>query len=221
MRQLCSKGLTATVWLLSAALLFASTGQRRFSVTFENARELKPGDAVHYKGVQIGKVADIALDPAGAARVQLAIDDRFHQQVYREACFRIRVPWREGRRSVEMVEIEGTRTHVQEGDTVEGTDSLLGCFFRTAGTNLQDLLDSPQVREFVRATLEAWNMASEAAQDFGTIALERFLETAAEKWADLEKRANRHHARLLREGRQREAEIFWKWFSRLSEIVDK
>ncbi len=221
MRHLCSKGLTAAVWLLSAALIFGSTGPRRFSVTFENARELKPGDAVHYKGVQIGRVVDVALDPGGAARVQLAIDDRFHQQVYREACFRIRVPWREGRRSVEMVDIEGTRTPLQEGDTVKGINSLFGCFFQRAGTKLPDLLDSPQVREFILAMLEAWDMASEAAQDFGTIALERFLEMAAQKWDDLEKRAHQHHARLLREGRQREAEIFWKWFSRLSEIVDK
>ncbi|MEE8586587.1 MAG: hypothetical protein V3T83_17230 [Acidobacteriota bacterium] len=53
------------------------------------------------------------------------------------------------------------------------------------------------------------------------VAGSRLREEIAEDWPEIERKARSHHQRLLDEGRKQEAEIFWKWFSKLSDAVGK
>ncbi|MEE8586586.1 MAG: MCE family protein [Acidobacteriota bacterium] len=144
------------VALLSTTLAGCLTSSLRFTITFEEADNLQPGHLVVYKGVQIGRVVSVDLDPGGRIRVDVEIESDRRELVYQEACFRIHKPFLDttGKRHIEMEDTNGTRTAIQPGGIVEGADNWLECVLRGAGAKLEGLLLSSEAQAFLESIKE-------------------------------------------------------------------
>ena len=80
-----------------------------------------------------------------------------------------------------------------------------------AGTALQeftqDIRQSPEVQALV-------DSIEEFGSDLATVTKDRYQSFLNQELPKLEEQARQHRQKLIEQGREKEAEIFWKWFER-------
>jgi hypothetical protein len=99
-----------------------------FIVTFKDAKGLRPGQFLVYKGVRIGEITAIDLDGPNV-KVSLTADENYRLQIYREAKFTIEklsLINPTGEHQVVMSDSGDVRTPVVEATVIAGSDGWLG-----------------------------------------------------------------------------------------------
>lgn len=122
----CRRFLAAVLLL---TCLFSSCGDAStglvFTLLFDDAKGLRPGQPVVFKGVYIGEVTSIAIDPSGV-RIGVRIYARHRGAVYREARFFIEKARGRGGEMQITVEDQGTsRTPIQVAEVLRGDEDFL------------------------------------------------------------------------------------------------
>jgi hypothetical protein len=230
-RQPCFPPFAAGLATLLLALAACSPkpAPLDFTLTFKDAAGLGPGQNVSYRGIAIGKVRTIALEPNGPVRVEVRIEPRYTNVVYREASFRIEKPGGvtdlSGERQVTVRDQGGARTPIRNGEIVAGSDGVLsdwggkiGELGRKAHRTEDELLAklrelgsrlaaSPQAQRSVEAArrLAEW-IASEGAAKAGQLGRE-----ARDR---IEAQAKALKEQLEQDGRIEDAKRFWTDFTR-------
>ena len=99
-----------------------------FTVTFNSAEGLQVGQKVTYKGVAIGEVRGVDVEPGGKVKVSVNIPEQHKKHVYKEAEFHIDNAGGlinvSGEKVLEMSDRGDLRTPIKTGDILEGSDSL-------------------------------------------------------------------------------------------------
>lgn len=102
-------------------------GPLEFTVTFKDARQLRPGQFVVYKGVRVGEVKSVELNKAGLIEVNLLIDSAHRTQICREATFRIEKPSLldlSGEHQVTASDGDGHCTEISRNAVLQGSEGL-------------------------------------------------------------------------------------------------
>lgn len=97
-----------------------------FDLLFRDAKGLEPGYNVMYRGLRVGQVREVSLDPSGQILVQVSVLEEHRGSVYREADFVIE---RSGAQ-ITMRDRAGSRTPVRAGDVLTGSTTLDHVFGR-------------------------------------------------------------------------------------------
>jgi ABC-type transporter Mla subunit MlaD len=128
-----NRKVIALVLVLSSLAIFQCRGgdeeptELHFIVTFKDAKGLRPGQFLVYKGVRIGEVSAVDLDGAGV-NVNLTVGETYRAQVYKEATFTIEkltIINPTGEHQVVMADSGKVRTPVEEGTTIVGSEGWL------------------------------------------------------------------------------------------------
>jgi hypothetical protein len=127
--DLMQKLATPIVLIVLTGILAGCAMPLQFTITFKNARGLQAGNAVVYKGIKIGEVREVAIEQAtGAVRVEVSIDSKYQNSVYREALYMIDRPQGQAESSTErqitITDSGEIRTPVRPGDLIEGTEPV-------------------------------------------------------------------------------------------------
>jgi hypothetical protein len=231
--------ICALAYLASSLGCLPGLGGLDFTVVFEDAKGLEPGDAVAYKGMRIGLVRAVELTLEREVRVSVRIDREFRETVYREARFvieRVRVRTRdpsEGERQVTMKDRGESRTPVLGGDVIQGSAGSLRDLWQSieeAGgaaleaaealaedvfDSLESAADSPEAKRL----REDLDRVTRETEDLSREEWERFRD---ERLPALEDEARRLRERLEQDGRVDQAREFWQDFLRwLKEILSR
>ena len=196
-----------------------------FVVTFRDARGLQPGQALVYKGVRIGEVRSVDIEPSGAVRVGVRVSRQYRDGVCREAAFVIESPrgWLDtsGVRQITVSDRGGSRTPIRSGDVLQGSDGLLDELLGQAkavgamametaqrvgqelSTSLLAATSSPEAQqlgaELQRYGAEAARLSREGYETFRREQLPRLEEEAKRLEKQLEEAGKSEEARKLRE----------------------
>jgi hypothetical protein len=103
------------------------SGPLPFTITFKDAKQLRPGQFVVYKGVRIGVVKSVELDSAGKIDVAVVIDAEHRAQICQQATFRIEKPSLldlSGEHQVTMSDNSGTCIAVARSSIVQGSEGV-------------------------------------------------------------------------------------------------
>ncbi|MGH9379393.1 MAG: MlaD family protein [Thermoanaerobaculia bacterium] len=212
-------------WLGLGCLLvtLACRAGLTFTVTFNEVDGLEPGDAVVYKGLDIGKVREITLTRSGPIEVELGIYREHRQLLYREARFLLERTVTGGHR-IAVYDTEGPRTPIEGGEVVAGRRAPLGELMGKVRNLGRDLVTEGAER--LSGQIDAWRERLgdsreevdlvESARDYAERAaemsreqLERFRR---EELPELERRAARVRRWLEEQGHKADAERFWRDF---------
>lgn len=113
--------------LLALALLAACARDLPFTLLFKDARGLKAGDPLVYRGMTIGEVESVQLDGV-QVRVAVKVKSDHRNTVYREAQYVIEnrngLLDTSGLKQVTMKDSGTARSAVQKADVLQGTDAL-------------------------------------------------------------------------------------------------
>lgn len=117
-----NKGRTIII-LLAIFLLPSCKKSLEFSLLFSDAKGIKSGDRVLFRGVEIGEVAGTGIDPeSGLAKVDIRIFPEFSRSLKNGMVFTIK-----GDDPERYVDVEDTGTGGEEilrGEKIRGKDSL-------------------------------------------------------------------------------------------------
>ncbi len=200
----------------------------RFSVIVDEAEDLDLEQSVVLDGETIGRVTAVSPQSDGY-RIEVEIDPQHSRRLQREFLFRVESG---SSGSVLFIEDNGRGNTIEEGEVVDARGSWLdrlssgleklGASAREAVDDLKTALegtaatikDSPEAQAFKESL-------SELAQDLSTAARGRYQHFVEQDLPRLEKEAEAYRDKLIEEGRSEEAEVFWKWYSRLSTAVKK
>lgn len=160
----------------------------RFTLSYEHAHGLQAEAPVAYKGLTIGQVREVRLDPSGAVLADVRIEAKFKDSVYREADYVIE-PGPDGRRLVALKDVDGPRTPVQPGEVVRGREAL--------GDQAGRLLDRFG-REAMRAVQTAGSQMGQAL-DQAVQEAGREFDRAGEELRRAQREAEEARQRALRE----------------------
>jgi uncharacterized protein YukE len=209
-------------------VLAACTGPRpiEFTVTFDDAQGLEPGDEVVYRGVVIGTVREVTVRDA-RVHALVRVDPEHLAAVYKEADFAIESAGTTGAltgsRELVMTDSTGERTPVAEGDVIHGRggriERALGRLqqawqgaseaAREFGSEVErlvkDVRTAPETEEFLSALSEFGSEARETGR-------EEYEKLRRERLPELKREAEQLRDKLLSEGRKQEAEEFWEGF---------
>jgi|GEM_PF-4741094 len=104
------------------------SGPVPFTITFKDAKQLRPGQFVVYKGVRVGDVRSVELNSAGTIDVAVVIDAEHRAQICQQATFRIEKPTifdLSGEHQVTVSDNGGTCTPVVRSSIVQGSEGIL------------------------------------------------------------------------------------------------
>lgn len=224
--------------ILVCAALGCSNGEGplEFTVTFEDARGLQPGQFVVYNGIRVGEVREVDLDASGRVVVLVRAYDKYRQALYREAEFVIEKPGGvidvSGERQITVNDRSRPRTPIESGDIIEGTDSWVDSAFGRLGDLVQGAGEygsavwdkakayatSPEAQALYRALQDA----AANTREVGAEGYRRFMN---ETYPELEAKALAFKDWLVEEGRLEEARQFWDdflaWSKRLLGSTEK
>lgn len=93
----------------------------RFFVTFEQARGLEAGDAVRYKGLEIGRVLDVGIDQNGKVRAAVLVRAKYRGAMAQNSVVEIEHAGVFGRR-LTVREGRGERQPLEEGGVLVGSE---------------------------------------------------------------------------------------------------
>lgn len=209
--------------LVIAALLFVGSGcghpkkDLEFTVTFKDAKGLEPGQFLTYKGIRIGEVKDVALDPSMRIKTNVRVSHEYRTAVYREARFNIEksggVTDLSGEKQITMEDQEGPRTAIQPGDVIEGSEGWWNEVWEAAkrlGTKVEEfvkgLSDSPRAQEFLDS-LQAYS------RDVGRATEEQYRTFKEKRLPALKEKAEGLRDELEHSGKAEQAREFWRRFT--------
>ena len=219
-----TKRLHPTVACIGVFLLFTGTvgwaEDLDFGLLFTDAKGLEPGYALMYRGVRVGAVRDVSLDPGGQVLVRVRVLEEYRDSVYREADFIIE---RSGAR-ITMRDRAGRRSPIRADDILTGS-GMLGHIVGRLGERL-DWFGAVSAAGLVALTdVVAEQLASSpAAQELGR-ALREFADGLplpggpeydrfVERWVpDLRKLGQRYMGELEKNGPAGAAQTFWEDFT--------
>lgn len=225
-------------WLGCALLALACQAGLTFTVTFDEVGGLEAGDPVVYRGREMGEVADVTFPRSGPIEVELAIDRDYRQTLYREAQFALERTVTGGHR-IAVYDTEGPRTPLAGGEVLAGRQAPLGELMGKVRDLGHDLVTEGAER--LNEQIDAWRQwlrESEPpeATDEEIDLLER-LEGYADRVAamsreqlgrfreeelpELERRATEVRQWLEEQGRNADAERFWRDFRDWVESFDE
>lgn len=225
-------------WLVCALLTLACQAGLTFTVTFDEVGGLEAGDPVVYRDREIGRVVDFAFTRSGPIEVDLEIDREYRHAVYREAEFTLERTVTGGHR-IAVYDTDGRRTPIEGGEVVAGRRAPLGELLGNVRDLGHDLVTEGAER--LNEQLDAWrewlheSEAPEATDEeidlldrLGDYAdrvaemsreqLERFRE---EELPELERRAAEVREWMAEQGRNADAERFWRDFREWVESFDE
>ena len=110
----------------AVSLLSSCGGPFLLHASFRSARELRQGDPVLVRGIQVGQVVDVRFQDDGEARVHVTAEilDEHVSRVREGAAMFIVEPWiLDGRRSVEILVPDAARAPVADGTKLDALDS--------------------------------------------------------------------------------------------------
>jgi uncharacterized protein YoxC len=211
--------------LLISFLIGCSKGPEplNFVVTFDDASGVQSGQFVVYKGLRIGEVKAVTLDPGGQVRVDVQVQPEYVGSVYREAEFIVEKPGGmldvSGERQVTMNDRGTVRTAMNEGDIVQGVngqmEQLLGrasdladkaWTAAAAATDrtikyIEEISTSPEAQQLKESMKQfaddASSMAEEQYEEFRTKQLPAIRKKAEELKDELERSGKIEEARRL------------------------
>jgi hypothetical protein len=102
-------------------------GPLAFTLTFKDAKQLRPGQFVIYKGVRVGEVKNVQLNNAGMIEVAVVLDSDHRMQVCAESTFRIEKPSLldlSGEHQVTVSDNEATCTPIVRGSVLQGSEGM-------------------------------------------------------------------------------------------------
>lgn len=228
-------------WLGCALLALACQAGLTFTVTFDEVGGLEAGDAVVYKGRQIGEVGDVTLTRAGAVEVELEIDREYRQTLYREAQFTLERTVTGGYQ-IAVYDTEGPRTPIEGGEVLRGRPGSLEELMGKVQDLGRDLVTEGAER--LNEQIDSWRQwlresesaePTDATEEEGTDLLERVGDYAdrvatmsreqlerfrREELPELERRAAELRDWLREQGRNGDAERFWRDFRDWVESFD-
>ncbi len=201
----------------------AKTDPLRFAVQFEDADGIGRSDRVVHRGIEIGRVTGVGIDPRGMAEVEVAIDDRYRTAVARNSVIRVDRFGMRRRTRLLVEDGEGERFPVRDGDVLVGSEGPLDDLLTRVREGAHDALE--QATELARGIEQRLRELpdSEAARDFTESLSEAGRETSRRTSEGLEhfkretlpalvRRAETVRKDLERRGMAREAEWFWNDF---------
>lgn len=119
--------------------MFTRYRDLEFTIRFDDAKQLKPGQPIVYQGVRIGEVADVTLDGAQVS-VAVSINSEYSSRVYQEAIFEIEAPSViSAERQVTVHDRSGSRTPILQGSIVQGTEGFFIDVLKKARTAVESL----------------------------------------------------------------------------------
>ncbi len=213
----------AWILVLAAAACSGGGDELQFTVTFEDAEGLQPGQFVVYNGIRVGEVDEVDLDPSGKVVVRVRVYGKYRETLYREADFVIEKPGGlidvSGERQLTVKDRSRERTPIEPGDVLEGSDGWIdralgklgdmahgaGEYGRSVWDKAKEYANSPEAREFYEALKDAAARAKE-------IGAEGYREFMDETYPDLKAKALAFKEWLEREGHLEEAAKFWNDF---------
>jgi hypothetical protein len=208
-----------------------------FTIVFDEAQNLKTGQAVTYKDIKIGEVTAVDLGSSGNVKVTVSIQPKYRDQIYKEAWFSVEKPGG-------MLDLSGERvvavedrnvpetTPIENGAVIDGydgwTDQLperldqLGDLTEEAASSLEQTLND--ALESYRNSPEAQALVEEM-KDFagkaGSMAEEEFQDFAREQLPKLEEQARSLKEKLEKEGQKEKAKELWERFKKWKESLEQ
>lgn len=228
-----------TLWLpilvAFIALLLTTTCQSPqqlvFSIRVDDPGDLKAGQPVVHLGASVGTVREILRESEDEATLVVEIPPEYRDEIYREMAFRIVEDDRFG--PVLLLEdSEEERSGIEDGEVIDARSDWVERFMRRAGElgraareTFEDLgMTVDQVIRDLEASPEAQALRKsleEFAHDVQDVSDERLRKFAEEDLPELDSRAEAYRDKLVEDGRDKEAEVFWKWYARWAEAVRK
>jgi hypothetical protein len=102
-------------------------GPLNFTLMFKDAKQLRPGQFVVYRGVRIGEVKSVELDGPDNVRVRVQIEHQHAKLVYQEAVFKIEKPKFidiSGEMQVTVSDSGSTHTPITEDSVLRGQEGF-------------------------------------------------------------------------------------------------
>lgn len=102
-------------------------GPLAFTLMFKDAKQLRAGQFVVYRGVRIGEVKSVGLDGPDNVRVQVQIEQEHAKLVYQEAVFKIEKPKLfdlSGEMQVTVSDSGSTHTPITEDAVIRGQEGF-------------------------------------------------------------------------------------------------
>lgn len=139
-------GLVALAVLIigGVSLLGKHQSELHFTLVFKDAKQLRPGQFLVYRGTRIGKVQTVDLDPTGTIRVQIQVTSKYRNLVHQEATFVIEKPAIadiSGEHQVTMSDSGSKRTPIVEGSVLQGSEGWLSDLAEKARETLTKATD--------------------------------------------------------------------------------
>lgn len=193
----------------------------RFEVLMEDTGGLRVGASVRAGDEVLGRVVGIQRGEEGTI-LTLELDSKYRGRLSRKANFSIVTAPRGD--DLVLSEAFGSPA-IEDGSQIDARPDWLeklsrglqdwkqktGELLRSAGSSLQEF--TQELRQSPEAQALA-DSIEEFGRDLATVTRDRYQSFVDKKLPELEARARKHRDELIAEGREREAEIFWKWFER-------
>jgi hypothetical protein len=232
--ELC-RSLFVVGLLLASGACGSGNDTLTFTIVFDEAQNLKAGQAVTYKDIEIGEVNSVDLGSSGNVKVKVSIQPKYRDQIYKEAWFSVEKPGG-------MLDLSGERvvavddrnvaekTPIEDGAIIDGydgwTDQLperldrLGDLTTEAASSLRGTLNdamesyrnSPEAQAFVESM-------KDFAEKAGSMAQEEFQNFARDQMPKIEEKARSLREKLKGEGKSEKAKEFWERFQKWKESL--
>lgn len=193
----------------------------RFEILMEESGNLRPGAPVRSDDETLGRVTGIRNSDDGVV-LALELDSKYRGRLSRNADFEI-IP---GAAGDELV-VSGAfgSPAIEDDSRIDARPDWLDNLSRSLQDweqKTREVLKNADsaLQEFARdlsqspEALDLRDSIQEFGRDLATITRERYRNFIDKELPELETRARKYRDSLIAEGREREAEIFWKWFER-------
>lgn len=227
--------LFVTGLMLAVAACSGGNDALTFTIVFDEAQNLKTGQAVTYKDIKIGEVTSVDLGSSGNVKVKVSIPSKYRDQIYKEAWFSVEKPGG-------MLDLSGERvvavedrnvlekTPIENDDVIDGydgwTDQLperldqFGDLTEEATSSIEQTLND--ALESYRNSPEAQALVEEMedlARQAGSMAKEEFQDFARDQMPKIEEKARSLRKKLEQDGRSKKAKEFWDRYQEWKESV--
>lgn len=214
MKASATRGLVAIVLVLLASVACARSLD--FTITYREARGLRPEQPIVYKGLVVGKVRAVDLEPGGTVLVRCRIDPQYRAALYREARFSIEKTGgfldTSGDRQIVVTDAGSVRTPLQPDDVLAGSEGFLDHLLGAA-PGAGDRAGRALAGAMAQA--QAWAASPEAdrlrkdlqrfAAESASLARSEYERFRSQQWPEIEKQLQRAVGELERLGRGEDA----------------
>lgn len=144
-------------------------------IEFEEAGKLKPGDFLYLKGLPIGEVRAVQLQPSGEVRVAVDLYRDYRETLRQESAFLIvNDKLLTGKKGIEATVLDPDSPPVEKGTTFEGCNSYTEYLLQLALAQV----DRDEIRAYLR------DLAERAGEKWSEVDWERAGERLKEKFGN-------------------------------------